>query len=162
MKRRIFLALVATMLLLMGVAFAKDHSWHYLCEMYGDVYEWKYTARDDRPHTYICWIKRTLPPKDVKPANQFRKTQFRCIGIDMKNERYRVYETIWLDKRDDEVYHDNGDSNWRPIKNDEIRELYKQLEHDFDRGYDEYHHRDHDRDHHGHHHRHRKGWSMYY
>jgi hypothetical protein len=78
----------------------------------------------------------------------------------MKNERYRVYETIWLDKRDDEVYHDNGDSNWRPIKNDEIRELYKQLEHDFDRGYDEYHHRDRDRDHH--HGRHHKRWSMYY
>ena len=155
MKRRIFLAFVATMLLLVGVASAKDHSWHYLCEMYGDVYEWKYTGRDDRPDTYICWIKRTLPPKDVKPANQFRKTQFRCIGIDLKHERYRIYETIWLDKHDDEVYHDQGDSNWRPIKDDEIHELYKQLKHD------EYHHRDRDHDYHRHHHRNKGRWGLY-
>lgn len=109
-----------------GATPAED-GWTYLDESYGDVYHWRYGGRDRYPHSHLCWVRKELPGRDVVPANGFRWVQYRLVGIDLAEGQYAVYESVWYTRDGEEVDHEYWDSNWRPLRNDELYLLAREL-----------------------------------
>lgn len=125
------LALSVSMINIAGATPAED-DWIYLDESYGDVYHWQYEGRDKYPHSHLCWVRKELPGRDVVSANGFRWVQYRLVGIDMAEKQYAVYESVWYTRDGEEVDHEYWDSNWRPLRNDELSLLATELK---ERGY---------------------------
>ena len=110
-----------------GLAHAST-GWTFLCEQYGDTYEWNYDKRtpiSDKETVVV--IKRTLPEKDVVPANSFRKYNLRVVGIRVKDFKFSLYEELWFDRDNNLISHKYWDTNFRPIRNDEVYLIYQQI-----------------------------------
>jgi len=111
----------------------RSDDWTYLGEYYGDIYHYKYNARDDHKHCYLAWLRKELPGRDVVPANGFRKIRYQLVGVDVERRSYCVYESFWVTASGEEVGdHEYWDSNWRPIRFEELDNLVDDLR---DKGY---------------------------
>ena len=71
--------------------------------------------------------RRTLPEKDVVPANGFRKYNYRIVGIRISDFKFSLYEEAWYTKDGKLVSHKYWDTNFRPIRNDEVYKVYLAL-----------------------------------
>lgn len=125
-SKTLVLAIVCSIVLYLvdGLAHASS-GWLFLQEAYGDLYEWTYDKRtpiSDKETVVI--IRITLPEKEVVPANGFRKYNLRVIGIRVSDFKFSLYEELWLDRDNRIVSHQYWDTNFRPIRDDEVYKVY--------------------------------------